>query len=123
MATFDGQAVLGVAVHVVHQTAPAAMMMSEYFGMAGVMALMGGTRGRSLQVNGVFIGPDIPTLNAYEAIWETFEDGQVHTLVDDRGRVFYNLIYAGTLQVSPDGPKPSGSGWLLPFSISFIGLT
>ncbi len=125
MATFDGLAVLGVAVHVEHVPNATAIMISEFFGLQGQVALYGGTRGRTLLVTGVLIASTIAGLNALEEVWggEQFNDGNVHTLVDDRGRVFENLIFTGMFQPSADGPKPTSSGWLIPYRLSFSGLT
>ncbi len=125
MATFDGGLYLGVAVHVEHVPNATAMMISEFFGIQGQLALFGGTRGRTLLVTGVLVASTIAGLNALEEVWggEQFQDGNVHTLIDDRGRVFENVIYTGQFQPSADGPKAMSNGWLIPYRIAFQGLT
>ncbi len=125
MATFDGAPYLGICVHVEHVPSASDVMISAFFGLAGTLALHGGTRGRTLLVTGVLVGSTMDALNVAEEVWggTQFNDGRVHTLVDDRGRVFQNLIYTGQFQPSAEGPKPYPNGWLLPFHISFQGLT
>ncbi len=125
MATFDGGLYLGVAVRVEHVPNATAVMISEFFGIQGQLALFGGTRGRTLLVTGVLVASTIAGLNALEEVWggEQFNDGNVHTLIDDRGRVFENLIYTGQFQPSADGPKAMWNGWLIPYRIAFQGLT
>ncbi len=125
MATFDGGAYLGVCVHVEHVPNASDVMISAFFGLQGTLALSGGTRGRTLLVTGVLIADSMAALNVAEEVWggTQFNDGNVHTLVDDRGRVFENLLYVGSFQPSAEGPKATATGWLLPFRISFQGLT
>jgi hypothetical protein len=124
MATLDGEAVLGEAVHVQHNPHPIAQQMNEFFGINGMQTLFGGQRGRTLLVSGVLVGNDLPEINQAEAALLSFADGLAHTLIDDRGRVFGNVIFKGEYQSFEHGPRLlAGGGWCLPYKISLTGLT
>jgi hypothetical protein len=124
MATIDGSPVLGLAVHVQHNPQPNAQQMNEFFGINGIQTLFGGQRGRTLLVSGVLVGNTVDDINASEAALLNFADGLPHTLVDDRGRTFQNVIFKGEYQSFEQGPRAlAGGGWCLPYKISMTGLT
>jgi hypothetical protein len=124
MATIDGSPVLGTAVNVVHSPHPNAQQLNEFFGINGVQTLFGGTRGRTFMISGVLIGDDVPTINALEAALLSFADGLPHTLVDDRGRTFGNVIFRGEYQPFEQGPRLlAGGGYALPYKAVMMGLT
>jgi hypothetical protein len=124
MATLDGKSVLGEAVHVQLNPHPNAQQMNEFFGINGVQTLFGGARGRTLLISGVLIANDLPDINAAEAALLSFADGLPHTLIDDRGRAFGNVIFKGEYQSFEQGPRLlAGGGWCLPYKCSMMGLT
>jgi len=111
MTTLDGDPVFGEAVtihHVPHVTTQHA----------------GASVGRTFQISGVLSAPDIPTLNAVEATLLSYADGLPHTLVDNRGRSWFNVIFGGVYVPSSQGPCPVASGgWCLPYRLVMSGLT
>jgi hypothetical protein len=124
MVTLDGSPVFGVAVHVQHSPHPNAQQMNEFFGINGTQTLFGGQRGRTLLVSGVLLGVDLPEINAAETALLSFADGLPHTLIDDRGRVFGNVIFKGEYQSFEQGPRlVAGGGWCLPYKLTMTGLT
>jgi len=123
MTTIDGQNLFGQAVHVTQTPRPAALQFNEYFGVSGRQMIYGGSRGRVFHVDGVLVAPDIPTLNQLEAALLGLADGLTHTLIDNRGRVWTNVIFQGDYQPSPTGPRPTaGGGWCLPYKMTLEGL-
>jgi hypothetical protein len=126
MATLDGAAVLGYAVHCREIPSATANQVASFFGLNGVVSLSGGSRGRVLEVTGVFFGNSISAINFAEAALQNFADGNVHTLADDRGRVYPYVIFRNEIQPDPTGPHPTswnGGGWTLSYSAAFHSLT
>jgi hypothetical protein len=124
VTTLDGNPIFGDAVTVIHQPHPNAQQINQFFGMDGRQTLFGGTRGRSFIITGVLSAVDLPTLNTVEVTLLSFADGLTHILVDNRGRVWPNVIFRGEYAPSPMGPRPlAGGGWCLPYRLVMEGLT
>jgi hypothetical protein len=124
VTTLDGNPIFGDAVCVQHTPHPNSQQINEFFGINGQQTLFGGTRGRTFVISGVLSAPDIPTLNAVEATLLSYADGLTHTLVDNRGRSWFNVIFAGVYVPSSQGPCPvAGGGWCLPYRLVMTGLT
>jgi hypothetical protein len=123
MATLDGNAVLGVATHVQMKPHANAQQIAEFFGVDGVFTLFGGSRGRTFLIDGVLVADNIGDLNALEVALLSYADGNTHTLVDDRGRVWPNVIFRGEYEPIAAGPKPLPNGWCLPYKCVMTGLT
>jgi hypothetical protein len=124
VATIDGVFAFGSAVHVQMNPHPNAQQINDFFGINGNQTLFGGTRGRTLLISGVFLGFSIPAINGSEALLLSYADGNVHTVIDDRFRVFSNVIYRGDYQSYEGGPRPAaGGGYILPFKCTMLGLT
>ena len=124
MTTLDGSAIFGDAVNVVHNPRPNAQQINHFFGVDGQQTLFGGTRGRTFVISGVLSASNIPMLNAVEATLLSFADGLTHTLVDNRGRIWPNVVFRGEYAPSPMGPRPlAGGGWCLPYRLVMEGLT
>jgi hypothetical protein len=124
MATLDGSPVFGLAVHVQHNPHPNAQQINDFFGINGQQTLFGGTRGRTFLISGVLIGDTIGDINAAEVALLSFADGLPHTLADDRGRTFFNVIFKGEYQSFEQGPRPlADGGYCLPFKCAMMGLT
>jgi len=98
--------------------------MNEFFGINGMQTLFGGQRGRTLLISGVLIGDTLLDINAAEGSLLSFADGLPHTLTDDRGRTFDNIIFKGEYQSFEQGPRLlAGGGWCLPYKLTMTGLT
>ena len=124
MTTLDGSSIFGNAVTVTHNPRPNAQQMNHFLGANGQQSLFGGTRGRTFVISGVLSGPNVPTLNAVEATLLSFADGLTHTLVDNRGRIWPNVIFRGEYAPAPTGPRPlAGGGCCLPYRLVMEGLT
>jgi hypothetical protein len=116
MATIDGSPAFGVAVTVTYTPNGNVQQMNEFFGINGTQTIFGGTRGAVLEVSGVLAAADIPTLNSAESSLLSYADGNAHTVVDDRGRTFPNVVWDATYQPSAAGIQAAaGGGWLLPY--------
>ena len=124
MATLDGFPIFGSAVNIVHTPHPNAQQLNEFFGVSGVQTLFGGARGRTFMISGVLVDEDIPSINADEALLLSYADGLPHTLVDNRGRVWLNVIFRGEYQPFEQGPRwLAGGGYALPYKCVMMGLT
>jgi hypothetical protein len=124
MALLDGLPVFGLVNHVVHRPRPNAHQLNIFFGINGEQSVFGGMRGRIFEISGVFVADDISDLNALETALLSYADGNVHTLVDDRLRVWSNVIFRGEYTPSEMGPRPlPGGGFALPFTCTMEGLT
>jgi hypothetical protein len=124
VATLDGNPIFGYASTVVHTPHPNAQQLSACFGINGQQTLYGGTRGRSFLISGVFAGDSLLVINDAETALLTYADGLPHTLVDNRGRTWNNVIFRGEYQPAAEGPRPlAGGGWCLPFKCVLEGLT
>ena len=122
--TLDGSPVFGLATNVVHTPHPNAQQMNEFFGVNGVQTLFGGARGRTFLVSGVLVADDIATINVYEALLLSSADGLPHTLIDNRGRVWENVIFRGEYQPFEQGPRLlANGGYCLPYKLTMMGLT
>jgi hypothetical protein len=124
VTTLDGNAIFGTAVIVVHNPHPNAQQISQFFGINGQQTLFGGTRGRSFRISGVLSASTMSALNAAESTLLSYADGLTHTLVDNRGRIWPNVIFRGEYAPSSSGPRPlAGGGWCLPYRLVMEGLT
>ena len=121
--SFGGTFLFGTACHVVHIPHPVAHQKDGFFGVTGMTSLFGGGRGRTFEVAGVFVGPDLPTVIASEGALLAYADGIARTFVDTQGRTWPNVIFEGEYQPSSEGPKSTGSGWCLPYRCILHGLT
>jgi hypothetical protein len=130
-ATLNGVNVFGYAVHCQMVQRPTVQQIAEFFGMDGVFQLDGGTRGRTFMIAGQLCAVDMPTLNAFEAVWDTSQigniaDGVARTLITPRGVVYPNVVYRGEYVPDPEGPHlgsfPGGSGYTLGYHLILHGL-
>ncbi len=121
--SFGGSPIFGAACRVSHIPHPVALQRDGFFGVTGTTSLFGGGRGRTFEVSGVLIGPDLTTVLAAEASLLSFADGIARTFIDTQGRAWPNVIFEGEYQPSPDGPKAMDRGWCLPYRCALHGLT
>jgi hypothetical protein len=124
MTTLDGSPVFGDAVNVVHNPRPNVQQRNEFFGINGQQTLFGGTRGRVFMISGVLVADDLGGINSLESSLLSYADGLPHTLVDNRGRVFQNVLFCGEYQPYAGGPRPlAGGGYCLPYKLVMEGLS
>ncbi|MGO9463086.1 MAG: hypothetical protein ACLQIB_04405 [Isosphaeraceae bacterium] len=124
MPTLDGNPVFGYASHVRHNPHPSAQQFNAFFGINGQQTLHGGSRGRTFLISGVFAGSSFYDITNAEAALLTYADGQPHTLVDNLGRTWANVIFRGDYEPFAEGPRPlAGGGWCLPFKCVMEALT
>jgi hypothetical protein len=130
--TYGGQPIFGAAVHIVQIPTSCATQLEAFFGVSGLLAVFGGSRGRTFQIDGVLFDVDLPTLNSDEDVFTpgvsgSMADGIARPLFDTRGRTWANVIYLGEFTPDPAGPRPgtwgSGSGFVLPYRAIFHGLS
>jgi hypothetical protein len=124
VTTLDGNPVFGYASNVLHTPHPNAQQINAFFGANGQQTLHGGSRGRMFMISGVFAGSSLYDIANAEAALLSFADGQPHTLVDNLGRMWTNVIFRGEYQPFAEGPRLlAGGGWCLPFKCVLEGLT
>jgi hypothetical protein len=121
--SLDGQTVFGTACHVVHEPHPVVVQKDSFFGISGVTALYGGSRGRRFHISGVLVGPDLATVLITEGLLLSMADGIARTFVDTQGRAWPNVIFEGMYRPFAEGPKETDFGWCLPYSCTLEGLS
>lgn len=125
----DGSYVFGTACHVQHIPHPVALQRDAFFGINGVVSLMGGSRGRIFEIRGLFVGDGIDDAAAVanvmdaEATLLSYADGITRTFTDTQGRDWPNVIFEGQYQASPEGPRPCTAGWCLAYRCVLMGLS
>jgi len=119
--SFGGDQIFGVAITIEQKPNPNAVQTDAFFGVTGVLSTAGGGRGRTFQVKGVWVEPDVPTLNSDEAYFMTYSDSIARTLIDTRGRTWQNVCFDGVCDVK--GPIACPGGWLLTYTATFRGLS
>jgi hypothetical protein len=121
--TLDGENVFVTACHVQHVPGRLAIQLDSHFGVSDIAALVGGTRGRTFHIQGVFVGEDLPTCVASEALLLGFMDGLTHTFTDTQGREWPNVMFEGEYQTDPGRPHITDFGWAWPFRCTLVGLS
>jgi hypothetical protein len=122
-ANYGGAFIFGSAVSIQHIANSNAQQVDNFFGVSGNVTLYGGGRGRIFMVSGVLTADNLTDLNAAEAQFLSFADGVARNLVDTRGRVWTNVIFKGEFHPDAMGPKPTDTGWCIPYRAVFHGLT
>jgi hypothetical protein len=123
MVTYDGNNIFGAAVQFQHVVHPNAHQVNTFFGVSGTQALYGGGRGRMFLIRGIHLGTSLGDLNAAEAAFLTYADGESRVLVDPRGRAWPNVIFRGEFYPDAQGPLRTVSGWAQPYRAVFHGLS
>jgi len=123
-ATYDGQAIFGLAVSVHHQMNPTAQQMNSFFGIQGVQAVFGGTRGRVFYINGLLTAADQPGVRAAQAAIFSYADGVPRELRDTFGYTWSNVIFKGDFQEGQFVHAVNGTYSVgMAYKAVFIGLT
>lgn len=120
--SLDGQQIFGAAVRMQVIANPSESQVNTFFGVDGMTNVWGGSRGRTIMVEGLLYAPDIATLNAAETLFMSFNDFKARTLVDTRGRPWPNVVFKGEFAPDPMGPLAILGGWGLPYKAIFRGL-
>lgn len=123
MATLDGSPVFGPVSIVKQIPRENAQQMNAFFGVTGEMSLFGGGRGRTFEITGMFVGSSVLAVNAAEAALLSYADGEAHTLVDNRGNSWENVIFKGNYQPDDHIGFLAGGGYCLKFRCILVGLT
>lgn len=93
MSAFDGQDLFGSGPCAVRADGwPRAIRRRGMAGLNGELVLDMGRRSRRVVQTGRLQASDAPSLRTLVAAIEAAADGQTHTLVDDAGRTYPNLI-------------------------------
>lgn len=123
MVTYNGENIFGSAVQFQHVARPRAQQVVAFFGVSGTQVLDGGGRGRTFFISGVLTAPTLEALNACEARFDDYADGIARILVDNRSRVWRNVVFKGDFVPDSRGPIHTSTGWGLPYRAVFHGLT
>jgi len=123
MVTYNGENIFGSAVQFQHVPRPRAQQVNAFFGVSGTQVLDGGGRGRVFFIRGVLTAPTLAGLDAAESRFHELADGVARVLVDNRGRIWPNVVFKGEFTPDARGALPAGGGWALPYRAVFHGLT
>src|SRR5271166_4190835 len=96
-AALDGQSPFGNAVKIEMIPNPVAVQQNTFFGLNGVVTLMGGTRGRLFNIEGCFTGNNMAACVTARNFLLSFADGLGHSLTDNFGTTWSNVIFLGAL--------------------------
>ncbi len=126
--TLDGDNIFGVALECRHAPRPTIQQIAAFFGISGVQAIWGGTRGRAFMIRGIFIASDVASVRAFESVLETYADGVPRTLnvTYSDGTSFYwdNVIYMNEyVQQGDPRPNINTGGWQQVYTMVLHGLT
>jgi len=88
MATFGGAAIFGTAVSMNTVDNPRRQQLNAFPGVNGRESLDQGLDGRYTLVQGVLYGPDAATLNFFENMFRSYNDGVARVLVDTAGNTW-----------------------------------
>lgn len=127
MASYDGSYIFGFCKSFNHVPNSTVSQANEFFGVDGTHSLYGGTRGRTFQIEGYFVGQFKEDCLAAEAVLQSYADGIARVITDNFGRSYDNVIFEGRYQPSPAGPRPAVLGgsyvYALEYKCEFRGLT
>ena len=126
--TYNGYPIFGYAVSIAVEPKPCAQQLEAFFGVPGAFALFGGGRGRAFMISGVFLEPDIDSLNNDEFIFDPGNSngvsaGGVAVLTDTRGRSWPNVYCLGEIKPDSSGIHPAGGSVMLAYKLVMWGLT
>jgi len=121
--TYGGIPMFGLVTSMQAMMNPTAQQLDQFFGVSGNLALFGGTRGVVFAIAGVFQEQDIPTLGEDLAFLRNYADGIARPLADTMGMLWQNVIFEGQLIPDPMGPRPTDTGWAIPYRMTMRGLT
>jgi hypothetical protein len=109
--TFNGSAIFGVAVHIVQVPDEAACQLDAFFGVPGVLALFGNTRGRTFHISGLLFDVNISAVATDRDVFLPGTSnsivGTLGTLHDTVGDSWSNVLYLGHFQADQNGPRPA----------------
>jgi hypothetical protein len=108
MPTFGGVNIFGTAVTMSTIDQPRAKQVNSFFGLSGLEALDGGSRGRFTEVSGLLYGSSPALLAAAETTFRSFDDGVARVLTDNLGTAWGNVCLQsfrplGRVRQSPFG--------------------
>ena len=122
MATFNGTAIFGYAVKMQTVDNPRAAQENAYPGLSGVESLDQGLRGRFTMATGLLFGQDPVSQGAAEALFRSYNDGNLYLLVDNFGTAWPNVRLES---FEPQGQVrvQAGQGYYRPYTARFRHLT
>lgn len=101
-----------------------AQQINEFFGIQGNQSLYGGSRGRMFLIQGVFLAQAIGLVFLSEQLLLSYADGFSHTLVDNFGNVYQNVVFDADYQrTGIPRPAAGGIGYAMPYRAAMRGLT
>lgn len=102
MSSLDGQSLFSSGPHDFRCDGWKREIVAKAFpGLSGALLIDHGRRGRAIHQTGRLQSPDRETVLALIAAIESFEGGSPHTLVDNHGRAFGNVLMEHFEQITP----------------------
>ena len=125
VAYLDGQNIFGGAISVMEQPTASDCQVNAFFGVNGVQALFGGTRGRTFFIKGVLGGPTQMSVQDSRDVIDSFDDGLFHVLVDTAGNGWQNVQYLSEFTWESDRYFYSFGvqAWVRPYKLIMHGRT
>ncbi len=108
MPSYGGVNIFGTAVTMSTIDQPRAKQVNSFFGLSGIEALDGGSRGRFTEAGGLLYGPSATALAETESTFRSFDDGTPRVLIDNLGTAWGNVVLQtfrpmGRVRQSPFG--------------------
>ena len=93
MASLDSSIIFGDSVVCVTQDLPRRAQQNTYPGLSGIEELDHGLNGRFTIITGRLVGDTPSDLGSAMQVIMSYNDGQIHTLVDNEGRTWPYVKY------------------------------
>src|ERR1700761_6415825 len=93
MPSYGGVNIFGAAVTMSTVDQPREKQINSFFGLSGLEALDGGSRGRFTEVSGLLYGSSAASLAAAESALRNYDDGVPRLLVDNLGVGWGNVVF------------------------------
>lgn len=120
-AAFGGSNIFGAAVRCNVNPHASANQTATFFGISGVLATWGGSRGRTFYVEGVLTGADFNELALAEELIESYNDGIARVFTDTWGVDWAYVVYRGEYQRTGK-PLFTSTGVCQPYKMVLHGL-
>jgi hypothetical protein len=119
--TYGGVAIFGKAVSITMAPNPNEVQRATFFGETGVYSALGGGRGKTFQIQGVFYGSSLANCIAMRTTFLSYSDNVARVLVDTAGVSWAYVVFNGVYQQA-DKFGYNGSTVYLPYTAVFEGL-
>lgn len=121
MATFNAQNIFGLATQMTTGGVDVRRQINSYFGLHGVEKIDGGASVRVTECQGVLYGTGPDGLDLSLALFRSYVDGRIYTLVDNFGRAWPDVECVEFRPIAP--VMSNGLVFFQRYTASFLHLT